>query len=172
MLFEESQIVVDSKKPFLVFCHHDTLKDFNGIHVPTHLSMLTFNTDGDGSTFAINTNAIYCQHSGQVKFNNGYPPLQMPELINVVQGLFTANEIDAVQIMKSRAQLYFVREFLKYKGPVIQVQVEQPFQGVTTAAACISLANHNTFSCSHCLMLSIIARKLPGYLTSLNNQNV
>lgn len=163
MLYENNEITVDPKKPFLVFCHHDTLKDFNGINVPTHLSMLTFGPDTNEKTFHVNTNAIYCQQNGQIKFNNGYPPIQREELTSMVNEVFIKNEIDALQIIKSKAQLYFVREFLRYNGPVIQVTVDQPFQGVVTADACIPLTNHNTFSCSHCLILTIMSRKLKGF---------
>lgn len=156
MLFEEKEVVPDQQKPFIVFCHHDTVKDQNGIPLPTHFSILTCQSGINEMSFEIRTNAIYCQQNGQIKFNNGYPTVKPAYLVAMIQEVLGHEDIMAVQIIKSKNQLYFVREFLRYGGPVIQFPVEQPYKSVVTASACISNINHNTFSCSHCLLMSVV----------------
>lgn len=162
MSLEETRLTIDPQKPFLVFCYHDTVKDVNAMPVPTHFSMMTCKTvnmpnGGMEQTFEIKTNAIYCQRSGEIKFNNGYPTLTALELAQMAKEIL--KEVDVIQILYSDNQLYYVRQVLGYEGPVIQVKVDQPYKGVITANACIPLANHNTFSCSHCLLLAILSRQ-------------
>lgn len=170
-MFDENEIVPHAKKPFLIFCHHDTVKDQNGMFIPTHFSILTCTgpeTDALANdkvkwSFEVSTNAIYCQNNGQIKFNNGYPPIKPSELIATVREVFERDKVEAVQILKSEAQMYYVREFLQYRGTVIQVYLEHPYKDVVTADNCIFNTNHNTFSCSHCLLSSVLNRKLPGF---------